>query len=815
MPGLTSEKFIEHPRYGRLYRSGDFGRLLASGSLVFTGRRDDQVKVRGLRIELGEINSVLLRNDSVKDCATMIVDNKNQGKQQLISFWRPSIAMDELESEGGYKKTINQLFEELHSALPRYMVPSSLIPIDNIPMTSQKKIDHRRLQDIFWTKSPEELQRFSAPVEPEGAENNFSDLENRVATVLAEITGVPLSSIHRNTSFYSLGLDSVSAISLSRKLRDAGFGQLDVSVVLRQNSVARLARTLSERNVETNGMHNDLTLDRVFEEAFVKQVRSEFERAGKTVKELLPCTPLQEAMLSQTASKNAKAYFNHLLLKVRGDLDKLRDAWGEMILRHDILRTCFVATDDTRFTYAQVVLDNVGLPWSSVETTADLLASAIEEQKIQSTAAYQNPFNLPYSLTVFNVDAADEKVLLLSLHHALHDGEATAILFEEVETAYHGQPLPDAVPFRKFIDYMISKASDTSNEFWSRYLSDLSPRLLFSTSKGGQSDNPGYRQTQLTLDVPLDTFETQCKQILATPLNAFHTAWARLLAFYTGSTDVCFGNVFSCRTVPLDGVERIVGPCFNTLPFRIKVPSTATNVDVLKTAQESNVEILGHQLSSLRNIQKNVLRKGLRFFDTLVLLQNNARTLSSDLWQLIEEEGEMGFPIICEVMPHEEENKVDICLHTETSRLSQFDAEILLQNFVSLVHHTVRYPSARAADQSILGTRANLPPVTDEEGDFVIPSNSLQELNSNSTSTSYGWSAEEIKIQNLLSNLSGIPIERIKPETTIFQLGLDSINAVQISAALRKLGYEVAVTDILEVRHPYSIYIPKLLYFTG
>ncbi|GAD98283.1 nonribosomal siderophore peptide synthase, putative [Paecilomyces variotii No. 5] len=797
MPELTNEKFIQHPRYGKLYRSGDFGRLLANGALLFTGRRDDQVKLRGLRIELGEINNVLLRNGSVKDCATMIVGNKDKTQQQLISFWTPATPMIETGNDE-YKPIVNRLFEDLRSALPGYMVPSALIPIDRIPMTSQRKIDHRRLQGTFWAMDTEQLASFSAEVEPAGADDDFSDLEQRVAAVLAEVTLVPLPNIHRNTSFYSVGLDSVSAISLSRRLRDAGIGQVDVSVILRQNSVARLAKTILERASQRNGASEDVALDKVFKQDFITRTTSEFEGAGKEITEIIPCTPLQEAMLSQSASKASNAYFNHLLFKVHGDPDKVREAWWKMVLRHDILRTCFVSTDDARFTYAQVILKNADLPWSSLVTTANQLASAIEERKTKSTDACQSPFELPYYLTLLNVQDTCEKVLLLSLHHALHDGEAMAILLQEVEKTYRGESLPDAVPFRKFIEYSANRHIDASNAFWSRYLSDLSPKLLCPVPNNmTQSDSSGYTQTKLSLDIPLDSFEKQCKHILATPLNAFHTAWARLLSFYSGAADVCFGNVFSCRTIPLEGVERIVGPCFNTLPFRVKVPSTATNTDILKSTQQSNVEILEHQLSSLRDIQKNIQHKGTRFFDTLLILQNNAQELSRDLWQLIEEQGEMDFPIICEVTPHLDENKVHICLHSEKSRLTQSDAEIILQNFVGLVQHTVRYPSARAADQSILDTRANIPLSTNGQNDHVITGNSLSEL-SRSKSESEAWSVEEIEIRDLLANLSGVQSQLIKPETTIFQLGLDSINAVQISGALKKRGYEVAVTDILE-----------------
>ena len=178
-------------------------------------------------------------------------------------------------------------------------------------------------------------------------------------------------------------------------------------------------------------------------------------------------------------------------------------------------------------------------------------------------------------------------------------------LFQEAELLYAGGQLPQIIQFRNFIEYMLQTGTHESESFWRQYLSGFSPTPHCLSPKfddGLKSSN--HRQISVNLDVSLNTFEEQCKKLSVSILNVFHAAWARLLAFYTNSFDVCFGNVYSCRTIPLDGVDKVVGPCFNTLPVRIRLHSAGTNMDIMKAAQESNVDILPHQLCSLRKIVK-------------------------------------------------------------------------------------------------------------------------------------------------------------------------------------------------------------------
>ncbi|KAL1967788.1 hypothetical protein VTN77DRAFT_2477 [Rasamsonia byssochlamydoides] len=796
LPGLTSEKFINHPLYGRLYRSGDFGRLLVDGSLVFTGRRDDQVKLRGQRIELGEINSIVLQNTAVKDCTTMIVRDESCSQQQLITFWVPACPPQDEGDKANSSSVIKDLFDDLCAALPNYMVPSAFIPVDSIPMTTVKKIDNKKLEKLFRGMSLEELQRFSPSHGTSEEKREFSETEYAVAKIVSEVTQTPLQNIHTNTSLYNLGIDSISAVYLSKRLRQAGFGQLDVSVILRHGSVTQLATAVTKNDKQLQ-ISSGTDAEKIFDEEFVEEIKSDFQDMGSPVESVIPCTALQEAMLSRKGSNDGSAYCNHLVFEVYGDIQILRQVWEHMVARHDILRTCFTTTSDARFAYAQVILKQVSLPWNYLETPADEMPLVVEKQKSRFIGQAQDLRAMPYSISVLEDKTSGKTMLLFSIHHALHDGEAMSLLLKEVEQSYAGKELPQAVQFHQFIRFMVSTDQEQSEIFWRQYLSGLSPRLLcpWTKTKGG-SERQRHQRHTIDLDISLQLFETMCKEISVTPLNVFHAAWARVLALYTNSLDICFGNVFSCRTIPLDGVERIVGPCFNTLPIRIQMSSTDMNADIMKLAQRTNIEIMPHQLYSLRQIQKSISGDASPLFDTIVLLQPPPRELERELWRLVSEEGDMDFPIIIEVTPSHERNNITICLHSDSQHVSSSDAEKIARDFVALVGHTIRYPSAQATDPGILA--GDIPSIAKAAKEVKTAPPGSCEINPSRDLVARASSREERQVRDVLSSLSGYKPGAIKPETTIFQLGLDSINAVQLSAILRNLGYDVPAAEILE-----------------
>ncbi|KAJ5815263.1 AMP-dependent synthetase/ligase [Penicillium riverlandense] len=781
---------IEHPDFGRIYRTGDFGRFLPDGSLVLTPRQD-----HGPRFALSEIDNALLSLEKVKDSVSMILRSPNFNQQQLVTFWISSQGVQELRDTERLKTVISSLFKELNMKLRPHMVPSLLFPVDEIPMTDSKKTDRVKLQQQIDKVKPEDLQSFSSTAGFDGTDDGFTGPEKTIAAALSAVTGTHLHNIRSTTSFYSLGLESLSAISFSRKLWESGCSRLSVSTILRHDSVAQLAAVISEmqkkHQTHKSSLHGSTT---VLDESFVLQVKTEFDVLGRSVQHVYPCTPLQEAMLAAGSSGNHSAYFNHLLIRVHTDHHGLRTAWDQMLQRHEIFRTCFKPTNDKRFAYAQVVLDYANLPWSEVETSSHDLNQEIDKQKADFQGRSPVDGELPYSLTLLTDSTTQKTYLLLSIHHALYDGEGITQLLHELQLSLSGREPSPRTPFRQFVEYMTSVDSGVSDAYWDKYLSGLSPTLLSARQNDkGLGEESASQQIHMTLNTSLESLKQSCRNLSVTPLNVFHGAWARLLSLYAGSSDVCFGNVFSCRTLPLEGVDRIVGPCFNTLPVRIKVPSTATNGDIIKLAQKSNTDILPHQLSPLRRIQKRILTNGTRLFDTLVILQNGSPKLDSHVWELLCDEGNMGFPLVCEIVPDEVDNDVRICLHFQTTHISQNSATQIAEDFVALVNHTTRYPSAQVSDKQLLN--AKIPQL------FVhstTQSNKFIEFASTTPRIPRQWSYQEEAIRDILCKFSEFDNDGVTQETTIFQLGLDSINAVQLAATLRRMGYRISAGELLE-----------------
>ena len=795
MPEVTAQKFIDHPEYGRLYRSGDFGRMLPDGSLVFTGRRDDLVKLRGQRIELGEINSALLGSADVKDCTTMIWESQTGGKKQLLSFWVPSVATGNASARQLLPK-IESLFERVRNLLPAYMVPSFMVPIPSIPMTvTGRKIDKRALLRQFAQLDSESLTLYSRPTNEADENTQLSETELKIAELVANTTQSAFADVGRHTSFYRLGLDSISAIALSRKLKNTGFGQVDISVILKNDSLARLSRVIEQKENSDAPIQKDFqtNLDTIFSESFIETVRKEAEEGGTEVLRIFPCTPLQEAMLSGKISDGNGAYLNHLTFEVRGDIHALRQAWIAMIGRHDILRTRFRETDNSRFSFAQVVLAKVDIPWEEVEIPSAEAENAVVEQEFKFR---QDNNSVPFGFVVPTRTGSGKKSLHMFIHHALYDGEAMSQLLHEVEEFMLGNELPAVVPYALYLEQMVSANAGFKDEFWKGYLCEMSPdHLIVPRLAQIPKQTRCFGHVTESLSLPLPEIESACKKMSVTLLNVLQASWAKLLAHYSGTFDVCYGEVFSCRNIPVDGADRIVGLCFNTLPIRVRVDQTATNLDLMKRLQEVKADLLPHQLTSPRQVQTRFSPDGYRLFDTLLLLQSSPRPLNEEIWSLVEEDGDMDFPLVCEIIPDHVSKRLSVHLHFEGSKIPHADANNVLQSFTRLIYQTLNYPSSRAADlaaiehitPSFVGISKSERRSTEEERRLRVQDQGAEE-----------WSKEALEVWQLLTSFSKAEDKNITLQTTIFELGLDSINAIQIAYRLRAIGYDITAADIME-----------------
>ncbi|CAG8955860.1 hypothetical protein HYFRA_00008709 [Hymenoscyphus fraxineus] len=777
-------KIIEHPQFGRLYRSGDFGRLMCDGTLAFTGRKDDQVKIRGQRVELGEINNVMLRSKEVHDCVTIVIEIG--GNSQLVCFWTTSVdATGALICLQPDQEITSLLFKHLESSLPTYMIPSALIPISDLPSTSQGKIDKRLLVNEYEALDIKYLEKASR-TETSSSNHEWTALEKEIAQAVSQVTKMEINQIQLDTSFFTLGIDSISAILLSRTLNSSISRQVEISQILKNPSVVRLAGML-HHEVPAVSSIEAINFDFGLDHKFVNATIETFKKMGKIVQSIVPCTPLQEAMLSASESTSKSLYSNEVILDVHGDIARIRKCWQEMVQRHEILRTSFVATDDPRYAYAQVVLKEHILDIKNVNENKDYGNSS---SLVSERLSEDRKFEPPYSIEV--QASATYTRLRITMHHALYDAVALAILYEEVELFYHDETLSMPVPFSPFLQLMSSMDMEAADQFWGNVLKGHHPKL-FPLSVGSiKSQQPAQTSPQiqtLSSEISLCWLEGCVKENSTSLLAVCQTTWSGLLSEYLQEKDVCFGSIVSGRTVAIEGIERLVAPCFNTIPVRLQDIHKLSYLEAFRKLQALSIESLPFQLTPLRRNQSKFSPNGSRLFDTLFILQQPPRELDPSIWSLSEDRGAMDFPVVIEVVPRRKDDTLEITLHSFSSVLSSTDAISILESFEKRLEESLKTPRKQILSpdikEKILASSATRTAKTSSEAQPM----SAQVM-----------SANEEMIRDALADFTDVPRSRIPRDVSIFRLGLDSISAVQVATRLRKLGHNMMASDILE--HP-------------
>jgi len=666
MEELTTTKFVTHPEFGRVYRSGDMGRLLPGDEIVFVARKDDQVKIRGNRIELGEINSVLLRDrEMIRDAVTLAI-GKERGAR-LVAFVVPNErkkAEFEVVAGGDVKDTITTLFQRLEAFVPAYMVPIAIVSVSTIPMTVQGKTDKRLLEQTFLELDGALLDEFSAG--GGGATGDWTEAERAVAEIVAQVSHADINTVGRNTSIFTLGLDSISAITLSRKLQSAKFGRLDVTQIMKNHTVSALANLLGHEQGKHQSLsdeHSGAVALKKFSTSVREEVLGQLPYSADQIVKILPCTPLQEATLSTQKDADPRDHYNHTILSLYVEPRRLEKAWNIVAKAHEILRTCFALTSHHKHAFAQIVVRGHSVPWlERTYSSEDEISDAIEAH-LSVVGEPQDFTRPPYMFGVFISPA--KSTLVMSFHHSLYDGFAMELLLDDVQRAYAGTELPLRTPFDSYLEYMETVDLSHADKFWKEQLSGLLPSSfpdLTGATNSVRKQLDGMASRRISCSRDLSTISDTCRSLSVSLLSLGQSTWARLLAAYTGDSDICFGNVVSGRTIPVDGVESIVAPCFNTVPVRVRVSESATTREVMMELQDRNADVMTFQLTPLRRIMNALATEGGRLFDTLFIMQRGRESIR-EMWQVEDEKGKMDFSVVVELAPSPNRNKLEITMH--------------------------------------------------------------------------------------------------------------------------------------------------------
>ncbi|QIW95153.1 hypothetical protein AMS68_000671 [Peltaster fructicola] len=772
---LNEEKIHIHPQYGRVYRSGDLGRILADGTLLIHGRSDSQVKIRGNRVELGEINATVLRSGSADDCFTIALTDAHT-VPILVSYWIPKKADTSnssiLDPLPDISHSTKVLFITLQASLPSYMVPTYLFPVTALPRTAQGKMDQNALKRFFTAATQQQKLAYSRSDDHSEESSDPLPAEAPITEVLAGMFRFTAEDISRNANLDTIGVNSVNAISLAKMLTKKLDQTVQVSMVLRHPTVARLARALNEDKPAT--LPDSYNLD-VFADDTVQSILKDLFLGGEEVQTILPCTPLQEAMLA-AGINNKQTYSNHTIFDIVGDIERLKTCFKQVFERHAILRTVFVDTQLVDRPFAQVVLKSVPLPW--VEEAAE--GTSAELTIVSPT----HPVELRVRRSIYKVE------LHVYMHHAIYDGTSISILLAEIEALYHERSLPPATLANSFLSQCLKQEGSESQDFWSSKLGGFRPRSFPRSHTTEPSAEVKHSQV---LNVAPEDLQEFAKQHSVSITSIIHAAWARCLSFLQNYSDVCFGDVIGGRLPSIDGIDDLVAPCFNTIPVRIDLTRSRNNVDLVQRLHRFRSAAKPYQLAPLRMIQRLISQSSRRLFDSLVIVQPPAEKLDQNIWTLADDQGGMGLPLVLEITTQEQHYNVAV---------------------YSIPAMTANIPGARMAElfQRSLETLLDQPFSTRDwhiqslQGALVDKTDDGADLISKVTEAdSQDWTDKELLIRNILCELAKVDISKVLRGTSIYQLGLDSLNAAQIAAKVRLSGHHIDPTDVLELRTPKAI----------
>ncbi|HYH79663.1 MAG TPA: amino acid adenylation domain-containing protein, partial [Longimicrobium sp.] len=567
-PGLTAERFVPDPFSAepgaRLYRTGDRARWRADGEIEFMGRLDFQVKVRGHRIEPGEIEAALLSHPAVRE-AVVVAREDRPGDTRLVGY---------VVAHGGWPGA-DALRAHLSERLPGYMVPAAFVGMDALPLTSSGKVDRRALP------APEH----AAAERPHAAPRTAAE------EVLAEIWGEVLrvERVGVEDNFFELGGHSLVATRVVSRVRQAFGVELPLRAVFEAQTVRALARRVEA--LRGTGEEAPPILP--------------VERSGD-----LPLSFAQRRLwFIDRLQPGSAAYNLPVALRLRGGLDAAALAWAltEVVRRHEVLRTTFGIGADGEAVQVIHPPAPVRLPVVDLSGLGPAAREAWVEQLSGKEAS--RPFDLargPVLRCALLRLGAAESVVLFTLHHIASDGWSMEILQREVTALYAARvsgddaDLPD-LPVQ-YADYAVWQRRWLEGEVLERQLGYWKERLAGAPAvlelpidhprpsvAGGRGAGHGF---ELRPELSAALRELSRREG-ATLFMTMLAAWQMLLARYGAGDDVPVGTPVAGRT-RLE-TEGLIGFFVNTLVIRTRLDGDPTFREVLGRVREGVLEAQAHQ----------------------------------------------------------------------------------------------------------------------------------------------------------------------------------------------------------------------------
>ena len=568
---LTAERFVPDVVSGRvgerLYRTGDVVRWNAAGELVFIGRADQQVKVRGYRVELGEVEEALAGYEGISE-SVVIVRVEGESEKRLVGY---------VVTAGGAELEVNELRAYLETKLPEYMIPSVFVELTELPLTANGKVDRKALG--------------AADLELEGKreyEAPRTAVEELLAGIWAEVLGVERIGIHDN--FFELGGHSLLATQVISRVRETFILELPLRSLFEAPQLSSFAEAVEQ------GMREEQQVEAP------PMVPVSRER-------VLPLSFAQQRLwfLDQLEPMST-AYNVPAVVRLHGPFNPevFTKAVEEVMRRHESLRTRFVTE---RGRARQEISAATELEVPIIDLRSYERVDQEDEVRRLATVEVRKPFDLTVGplvrLTVLQL-SENEHVLMLTMHHIVSDGWSMGVLMRELTVLYDAfsrrelSPLPE-LPIQ-YADYAVwqrewlqGEVLDQQMRYWREQLQGAPPVLELPTDHprpAVQSFRGGILRRRLSGEL-LHQIEALSRREGVTLYMSVLAAFAVVLARYSGQQEIVVGTPIAGRT--RQEIEGLIGFFVNTLVLRTRVEEQESVRQLLERVREVCLGAYTHQ----------------------------------------------------------------------------------------------------------------------------------------------------------------------------------------------------------------------------
>jgi mycobactin peptide synthetase MbtE len=669
-PALTDQRFVmidTSEGKKRAFKTGDRGRILSDGQIDLVGRDDRQVKLRGIRVELDEIEHILARQAAVES-AVAVVRTESNGDRSLVAY---IIRTGGAEGDREWEESLRHHLEEW---LPAYMIPAAIIAVSAFPLLSNGKIDHKTLAEM------------SGPVEIIAPEN---EVEEKLLSIWKEILGD--KAISTGDGFHKIGGNSLSIMKL----------------------IGRIYKEFKVR----------MSLSDLFNHLTVRKQASFIRRANKDNLYVIHKTAFQptyhvsaaqERMYySQQLNKEYIAYNLPMAWEIKGDADRSRvvEAFRALITRHEALRTAFRFEEGE---LRQFIQEQIDFSIEEIAAAGDVESAILD---------FVRPFDLhkaPLVRCGIIYSREGRQILVADFHHIICDGISQVNLLSELAISYNGgEPPAPPVQYKDYAEWEYNFRSSeeylSHREFWLRNFEGAIPVLQLPTTHNvpGRSSEKGGSLTMEIPKIDLSSLLDNWNKEEITIFSGLFSLYFLFLSQLTGQEDIVVGIAASGRIQ--QELENVAGMFVKTLPIRHRLHTNRSFNALAKDINSYLIQANSKQMYDLSNIVMD-LNQGRdipvrSLFDVMFIYQNFEKVAGAGAIEFSRysfDSGGAKYPI--SLFAFDDEHSFGFKWEYSTDCFNKSDMELLSAQFKSLVSNVAAEPEARIAD--IIG-------VGEQTGDLI------------------------------------------------------------------------------------------------